>query len=180
MKFTDLPDLEMVPSTKRAAPSGTREARAKQSYAEMVPKTVMYDICIRTDKHGQAIYGPSVAPLESTATRNRQKVSIVALGATQAMHEFLVLHYLATDSAQGWDDFFAQCLPRRATAMNLFDTSHVRPSHTRFAHHSWTASMNLLLDLLMRTGKLRPSRKTRRCFLRKCIYTVCMMELHYA
>ena len=96
MKFTDLPDLEMVPSTKRAAPSGTpdreAEVRAKQSCAELVPKTVMYDICIRTDKHGQAIYGPSVAPLESTATKNRQKVSIVALGATQAMHEFLPMH----------------------------------------------------------------------------------------
>ena len=24
-----------------------------------------YDICIRTDKHGQSIYGPSVTPLES-------------------------------------------------------------------------------------------------------------------
>ena len=26
-----------------------------------------YDICIRTDKHGQSIYGPSVTPLESLA-----------------------------------------------------------------------------------------------------------------
>ena len=44
MKFTDLPDLEMVPSTKRAAPCGTpdreAEARAQQSYTEMVPKSL--------------------------------------------------------------------------------------------------------------------------------------------
>ena len=44
MKFTDLPDVEMVPSTKRAAPGGTpdreMETRAKQSYTEVVPKAL--------------------------------------------------------------------------------------------------------------------------------------------
>ena len=44
MKFTDLPDLERVPSTKRTAPTGTpdreAEARAKQSYTELVPKAL--------------------------------------------------------------------------------------------------------------------------------------------
>ena len=80
------------------------------------------------------------------------------------MHEFLVLHYFATDSAQRWDDFLAQCLhsrgwvdasSRRATAMNMFDKSHIPPSHRRLAHQSWATSMYLLLDLLMGTGKLR-------------------------
>ena len=50
MKFTDLPDLEMVPSTKRAAPSGTpdreAEARAKQSCAELVPKTLITEMAM--------------------------------------------------------------------------------------------------------------------------------------
>ena len=44
MKFTEVFDLEMVPSTKRAAPTGTpdREAqvRAKQLYTELVPKAL--------------------------------------------------------------------------------------------------------------------------------------------
>ena len=30
---------------------------------------------------------------------------IVALGGSKAMHEFLVLHYMATDSAEEWDAF---------------------------------------------------------------------------
>lgn len=102
--------------------------------------------------------------LESTVTKLRNKIHVVALGGTKAMHEFLVLHYFATDSAQGWDDFLAQCLPsrgwvdassRRATAMNMFDKSHIPPSHRRLAHQSWATSMYLLLDLLMGTGKLR-------------------------
>ena len=102
--------------------------------------------------------------LESTVTKLRNKIHVVALGGTKAMHEFLVLHYFATDSAQRWDDFLAQCLhsrgwvdasSRRATAMNMFDKSHIPPSHRRLAQQSWATSMYLLLDLLMGTGKLR-------------------------
>ena len=51
-----------------------------------------YDICIRTDKHGQSIYGPSVTPLESPGRDGVHHVSLVALGGSKAMHEFLVLH----------------------------------------------------------------------------------------
>ena len=32
-------------------------------------------------------------------------MALVALGGSKAMHEFLVLHYLATDSAWEWDVF---------------------------------------------------------------------------
>jgi len=56
-----------------------------------------YDICIRTDKHGQSIYGPSVTPLGSPGRDGEHHVSLVALGGSKAMHEFLVLHYMATD-----------------------------------------------------------------------------------
>ena len=37
---------------------------------------------------------------------------------------------------------------RRVTAMNVFDKCHVLPSHRRWTHHSWTASVHVLLDLL--------------------------------
>ena len=90
--------------------------------------------------------------------------SIVALGKTKAMHEFLVLHYFAMDSAKGWDSFLSQCLPhgdwvrsdvRRATLMNMFDACHVPPSHRRPAHQSWAASLLLMLDLILGGGKAR-------------------------
>ena len=50
------------------------------------------------------------------------------------MHEFLVLHYMATNSAEEWDAFLDLCLPlctwiragsRRALAMHMFDKCHV-------------------------------------------------------
>ena len=39
-----------------------------------------YDICIRTDKHGQSVYGPSVSPLESAARDGEMHISLVAVG----------------------------------------------------------------------------------------------------
>ena len=69
-----------------------------------------YDICLRTDKHSQSIYGPSVTPLESPGRDGTHQVTLVALGGSKAMHEFLVLHYLATDSAREWDVLSGQLL----------------------------------------------------------------------
>ena len=120
-----------------------------------------YDICLRTDKHSQSIYGPSVTPLESPG---RDGVHQVALGGSKAMHEFLVLHYLATDSAREWDVFLDSCLPectwvragpRRALALHMYDKCHIAPSHRRFAHPSWIAGMKLMLDLLLGARKHR-------------------------
>ena len=68
-----------------------------------------YDICIRTDKHSLSIYGPSVTPLESPGRDGTHHVSLVALGGCKAMHQFLVLHYMATDSAEEWDSFLDLC-----------------------------------------------------------------------
>ena len=53
------------------------------------------------------------------------------------MHEFLVLHYMATDSAEEWDFFLDNCLPqctwvragsRRALALHMYNKCHVAPS----------------------------------------------------
>ena len=105
-----------------------------------------YDICLRTDKHSQSIYGPSVTPLESPGRDGTHQVTLVALGGSKAMHEFLVSHYLATDSAREWDVFLDSCLPqctwvragsRRALALHMYDNCHIASSHRRFAHPSW-------------------------------------------
>ena len=123
-----------------------------------------YHLCIRSDKHGQGVYGPSVAALEAVRYDHRNKKTAVAMGRTKAMHEFLVLHYFAIDSASGWDSFLTECLPqsewvrsatRRATLMNMFDVCHIPPSHRRFAHQSWASSLHLLLDLILGSGKAR-------------------------
>ena len=125
-----------------------------------------YDICIRTDKHSQSIYGPSVTPLESPGRDGAHHVSLVALHGSEAMHEFLVLHYMATDSAEEWD-FLDLCLPqctwvragsRRALAMHMYDKCHVAPSHRRFAHPSWIAGMKMMLDLLKQVPTITPFR----------------------
>ena len=77
---------------------------------------------------------------------------------------FLVLHYLATDSAWEWDVFLDSCLPmctwvragsRRALALHMYDKCHIAPSHRRFAHPSWIAGMKLMLDLLLGARKHR-------------------------
>ena len=125
-----------------------------------------YDICLRTDKHSQSIYGPSV--IESPGRDGTHQVTLVALGGSKAMHEFLVLHYLATDSAREWDVFLDSCLPqctwvragsRRALALHMYDNCHIAPSHRRFAHPSWIAGMKLMLDLLLGARKHRYLRK---------------------
>ena len=80
------------------------------------------------------------------------------------MQEFLVLHYLATDSAREWDVFLDSCLPectwvragpRRALALHMYDKCHIAPSRRRFAHPAWIAGMKLMLDLLLGARKHR-------------------------
>ena len=67
-----------------------------------------WHICLRSDRHGQNIYGPSLATVETTIHRPKKRpLNSVALGLTTAMHEFLTLHYFATDSAASWDTLLA-------------------------------------------------------------------------
>ena len=108
---------------------------------------------------------PYMAPrchLWSLLVEMENYMSPVPLGGSKAMHEFLILHYMATDSAEAWDNFLDQCLPhcsweragsRRALALHMFDKCHIAPSHRRLAHPSWVASMKLMLDLLLGAGQ---------------------------
>ena len=122
---------------------------------------IPWHICVRSDRHGQNIYGPSLAIVHHPQRRPRH---IVALGLTKAMHEFLTLHYFAIDSAAGWDELLLKRLPgatllkanaRRLIALDMFEKSHIAPSHRRLPHPSWTTSFCLLLHLLLGAGKTR-------------------------
>eukprot|EP00434_Breviolum_minutum_P036743 symbB.v1.2.032570.t1/scaffold3868.1/size49036/4 len=154
---------------------------------------IPWDISIRSDKEGQSIYGPSLAPMEETADipgvfGGTETVQVTALGRTKAAHEFLVLHYFGLDSAKHWDALLFDVLPafrfpgasaRRATALEMFGASHIAPSHRRMPHVLWTDSMNLVWNLLMggRMGRYTGSPDTSEDFrlevllvLAPCIY----------
>ena len=124
-----------------------------------------WHICLRTDRHGQNIYGPSLTTTEEEVHHPMKwKRHMVALGLTKAMHEFLTLHYFASDSVTGWDELLERRLPaatwmksdaRRLMAIDMFGKSHIAPSHRRLPHLSWTTSISLLMDLLIGAGKTR-------------------------
>ena len=77
---------------------------------------IPWDISMRTDKEGQSVYGPSLAPLEETVIvpgilGGTETLQVSALGRSKAAHEFLVLHYFALDSAKHWDELLTNVLP---------------------------------------------------------------------
>ena len=124
---------------------------------------IPWDISIRSDKEGQSVYGPSLAPMEETVaipgpSGGSQTLQVTALGRSKAAHEFLVLRYFGVDSAMHWDVLTSEVLPavqlpgasaRRATALEMFGASHIAPSHRRMPHVLWTDSMTLIWNLLM-------------------------------
>ena len=105
---------------------------------------IPWDISIRSDKEGQSVYGPSLAPMEDSVAipgpvGGSQTIQITALGRTKASHEFLVLHYFGVDSAKHWDVLMSEVLPavqlpgasaRRATALECLKA---RTSHRHIA-----------------------------------------------
>ncbi len=64
-----------------------------------------WDVCIRTGKNHDNVYGPSMATVEETRTVGKREMHLVALGMTKNCHGFLVLRYYACDSALLWDSF---------------------------------------------------------------------------
>ena len=77
---------------------------------------IPWDISIRSDKEGQSVYGPSLAPMEETVSipgpfGGSQTLQVTALGRSKAAHEFLVLHYFGVDSAMHWDVLTSEVLP---------------------------------------------------------------------
>ena len=87
-----------------------------------------------------------------------------ALGISEAAHEFLVLHYFATDSIPYWNAFIHEVMPlvplptpavRRAEVEELLRRTHIAPSHRRTPHHTWKDALSLVMDLLLGFGKRR-------------------------
>ncbi len=90
--------------------------------------------------------------MEFEGSFNDAAVQFVGLGLTKASHEFLMLHYFATDSAQIWDDLdatqdlvFPDALSRRAHAYHTL-ACHVAPSYRRMPH-LWTSAMTMVVRL---------------------------------
>ena len=65
-------------------------------------------IVVRTDRHKQNIYGPSMTVETFTDCYLFGTAAIPALGFSKAAHEFLVLHYFATDSIVYWHAFLRE------------------------------------------------------------------------
>ena len=127
---------------------------------------VPWDISLRSDKDGQSVYGPSMATVESTIREPTGMGGtiakfVTALGLSKATHEFLTLHYFATDSAAKWDNILSELLPNhplpgaavgRASAFEMFNACHIAPSHRRHPHIAWTDAVTLVCDLLLGCG----------------------------
>ena len=120
---------------------------------------------MRTDKHKQNIYGPSMTTVETVARSHIWGRTVsTALGISKAAHEFLVLHYFATDSIGFWNSFIHEVMPlvqlpppavRRAEVVELLQRIHIAPSHRRMPHHTWKDALSLVMDLLLGFGKRR-------------------------
>ena len=113
-----------------------------------------WGLLVRTGCHHEEVYVPSLARLEDARVVNQCNVQYVGLGLTKASHEFLMLHYFATDSSQIWDDLdslaeivFPHAPSRRAHAYHAFLAAHIAPSYRRLAHPLWSSCMSLILRL---------------------------------
>lgn len=60
------------------------------------------DVAVRSDRHGQNVYGPSLTTVEQEVPcsylGHQVTANATALGISKAALEFHVLHYYATDS----------------------------------------------------------------------------------
>ena len=142
-----------------------------------------WHICIKTNKHRQQIYGPSLALVEETVKLDRSTVHVVALGLTKSLQEFLVLHYYATDSAKSWNALLHDWFPQvkwappgqiRCTAKRVYKTVHIAPSHRRAPHPCWTGPMQLLFSLLLGHGRMRYTSLSSRLLSRVICRPVCL------
>ena len=148
---------------KRASKKRTLEATGLGGSDLSFPDKA--EITVRTDRHKQNIYGPSMTTVEPVADCHIfGKTAITALGISKAAHEFLVLHYFATDSIIYWNSFLHEVMPllqlpdaavRRAEVVDMLQRTHVAPSHRRMPHHTWKDSISLVMDLLFGYGKRR-------------------------
>ena len=124
-----------------------------------------WHVCVKTNKHKQQVYGPSLALVEeSVRLSDHSTVHYTGLGLTKSLQEFLVLHYYATDSAASWYSLLQEWFPQvrwtspgqlRYLVRQIYRMVHIAPSHRRTPHPCWTGPMNLLLSLILGHGRKR-------------------------
>ena len=124
-----------------------------------------WHVCIKTNKHNQRIYGPSMALVEeSIRLPDKSMIHLTGLGLTKSLQEFLVLQYYATDSASSWHSFLQDWFPHvdwtppgrlRHKVKKLYQSLDITPSHRRMPHPCWTGPVNLILSLLVGEGRRR-------------------------
>ena len=122
-----------------------------------------WHVCIKTNKHNQRIYGPSMALVEESI-RLPDK-SMTSLGLDSPNHcKFLILQYYATDSASSWYSLLKDWFPHvdwtplgqlRHKVKRLYQSLDITPSHRRMPHPCWTGPVNLILSLLVGEGRRR-------------------------
>ena len=109
-----------------------------------------WHVCVKTNKHNQRIYGPSMALVEeSIRLTDQSMLHLAGLGLTKSLQEFLVLQYYATDSASSWHSLLQEWFPHvrwtspgrlRHQVKEIYDAVHIAPSHRRspsFRVHLW-------------------------------------------
>ena len=71
-----------------------------------------WHVCIRTNKHKQQVYAPSLALVEECVRLTDQStVYVTGVGLTKSLHKFLALQYYATDSAACWYELLRGWFP---------------------------------------------------------------------
>ncbi len=119
-----------------------------------------WHVCVKTNKHNQLVYGPSLALVEESVRLSDQStIHHTGLGLTKSLQEFLVLQCYATDSASSWYSLLQEWFPQpgqlRYQVKEIYYSVHIAPSHRRLPHPCWTGPMNLLLSLIMGEGRKR-------------------------
>ena len=71
-----------------------------------------WHVCVKTNKHNQLVYGPSLVTVEeSVRLPDQSMIHLTGLGLTKSLQEFLVLRYYATDSASSWHSLLQEWFP---------------------------------------------------------------------
>ena len=144
---------------------GYNGARAKVTPEPVIVECSGLGGGIKTNKHNQRIYGPSMALVEeSIRLPDKSMIHLTGLGLTKSLQEFLVLQYYATDSASSWHSLLQDWFPQvnwtppgrlRHRVRELCKTLDIAPSHRRIPRPCWTGPMNLILSLLVGEGHRR-------------------------
>ena len=144
------PSLQLIVSTgteiQRHLPE-TLHVEATGSYP------IPWNISIRSDKEGQSVYGPSLAPMEETVAvpgpfGGTQTLQVTALGRSKSSWCCIILVW--TVACIGMYSRRKSCLRFSSRVPQPAGPLHWKClAHRRMSHVLWTDSMTLIWNLLM-------------------------------